>query len=169
MFQKADLLQALQSVPWFYELKARQVEQLFNIASSRRLKAGEVLFEEGERQKEFYILLEGQVSVEALVPGHGAVCMYTAEALDLIGWSCLTPFVRQRTASARATQDSYLVVFDGKDLKSLCEQDHDLGYIIMRRMANVIARRLLSTRLQLYELLLKDIHETTSYSNHHQA
>ena len=165
MLQKTDLLHALQSIPWLYELIPSQVEQLFNIAIARDLKAGEMLFEEGERHKELYILLEGQLSVEALVPAHGLVCIYTVEPLDLIGWSCLTPFVRQRTATARATLDCSLIAFDGKDLKSLCEQDHDLGYLIMRRMANVIASRMLSTRLQLYELLIKDDQEITSTSS----
>jgi hypothetical protein len=34
----------------------------------------------------------------------------------------------------------------------MCETDHDLGYVVMRRLANVIAGRLLVTRLQLLDM-----------------
>jgi hypothetical protein len=34
----------------------------------------------------------------------------------------------------------------------MSEEDHDLGYVVMRRLANVIASRLLVTRLQLLDM-----------------
>jgi hypothetical protein len=37
-------------------------------------------------------------------------------------------------------------------LRQFCEEDHELGYIVMRRMANVVASRLLMTRLQLLDM-----------------
>jgi CRP-like cAMP-binding protein len=60
--------------------------------------------------------------------------------------------IRQRTASARAVLDSRLAAVDGRELRKLCDQDYELGYIIMRRIANVIAARLMITRLQLLDL-----------------
>ena len=37
-------------------------------------------------------------------------------------------------------------------LKELCDQDHDLGYMVMRRLANIVASRLLISRLQLLDI-----------------
>jgi hypothetical protein len=39
------------------------------------------------------------------------------------------------------------LAFNSKLLQQLCDEDHELGYVIMRRLANVVANRLLTTRL----------------------
>jgi CRP-like cAMP-binding protein len=98
--------------------------------------------------------MEGQVAIEMRVPSHGKVRIFTAEPLDIIGWSSLTPVARQRTASARATLPSRLISLDAEALFHFCEEDHDLGYVIMRRLSNVITSRLLTTRLALIDLLV---------------
>ena len=41
---------------------------------------------------------------------------------------------------------------DGPCLREKCESDHELGWEIMRRLANVVAARLLVTRLQLLDM-----------------
>ena len=78
--------------------------------------------------------------------------IYTAEAMDIIGWSSITPVVRQRTAGARAVLPSRLVRMQATALYKLCDEDHDLGYVVMRRLSNVVASRLLTTRLQLLDM-----------------
>ena len=78
--------------------------------------------------------------------------IYTAEPMDIVGWSSITPVVRQRTAAARAVLPSRLVRMLAVELYKLCDEDHDLGYVVMRRLSNVIASRLLTTRLQLLDM-----------------
>jgi CRP-like cAMP-binding protein len=111
------------------------------------------LFHEGDREDYLYILLEGQVVLEVEVPTRGQVPIYTAEELDVIGWSSMTPIVRQRTASAKATRPSLLLAINNKLLMQFCDEDHTLGYVIMRRLANVVANRVLTTRLCLIEII----------------
>jgi CRP/FNR family transcriptional regulator, cyclic AMP receptor protein len=98
------------------------------------------------------VVLEGQMAVEIHVPTRGCVRIFTAEPLDIIGWSSMTPVVRQRTASARALQPTRLVSLHAESLHELCDEDPHLGYMIMKRVANVAASRLLTTRLQLLEM-----------------
>ena len=43
------------------------------------------------------------------------------------------------------------IFFYGAWLREYCEQDHDLGYELMKRMAEVVIRRLQSTRQQLLD------------------
>jgi hypothetical protein len=45
-----------------------------------------------------------------------------------------------------------MVLFNADELRKFCEEDHDFGYIFMRRMANVVASRLLTGRLQLLDM-----------------
>ncbi len=161
MNNQADLPKILHRIPWFMELEQQHLDQLAGIASLHELAPGDMLFKEGDREDFLFILLEGQVVLEIEVPTRGQMSFYTAEALDVIGWSSLTPIVRQRTASVRATQRSTLVSFQSKLLEQLCEEDHDLGYVIMRRLANVVANRLLTTRVHLLDLIAHSIPEGT--------
>lgn len=153
MLMKADLSKTLRRIPWFIDLDQPSLERLAEIAVLHELEPGEVLFHEGDREDFLFILLEGQVALEIEVPTRGQVLFYTAESLDIIGWSSMTPIVRQRTAGARAIQHSQLIGFQCKLLQQLCDEDHTLGYVIMRRLANVVANRLLTIRVHLMEMI----------------
>ncbi len=153
MLNETSLTVSLQAIPWFLELKPAQMERLAQIAHIVHLHTGECLFVEGEQIDMLYLVLDGRVVIENYVPTHGQLEIFSAEPLDILGWSSLTPVVRQRAFSARAAQAAVLIGFDGPALRQLCEQDHDIGYIIMRRIANVIASRLLVTRLHLVNII----------------
>ena len=161
MYLQADLSKTLRRIPWFAELSQAKLDCLASIATLHELEEGDVLFSEGDREDYLYVLLEGQVVLEIEVPTRGQVQVYAAEVLDTIGWSSMTPIVRQRTASARATQPCLLIGFNSKLLQQLCDDDYELGYIIMRRMANVVASRMLTTRLCLLEMISQSVpHDT---------
>jgi CRP/FNR family transcriptional regulator, cyclic AMP receptor protein len=147
-----ELNAALQSIPWFQEIDAKHFDSLCGIASLKTVEAGEELFREGDKEDYLYIVLEGRVAIEIFVPCKGRQRIFTAEPMEVVGWSSVTPVVRQRTASARAVLPGRLVLLDAPKLRQLCEQDHDLGYVVMRRLANVVASRLLVTRLQLLDM-----------------
>lgn len=157
MYLPADLSMTLRRIPWFAELPQAKLDSLASIATLHELENGDVLFHEGDREDYLYVLLEGQIVLEVEVPTRGQVQVYAAEVLDTIGWSSMTPIVRQRTTSARATQPCLLIGFNSKLLQQLCDNDHALGYVIMRRMANVVASRLLTTRLCLLEIISQSV------------
>lgn len=119
------------------------------------------MFNEGDREDYVYILLEGQLLIEMWVTTRGKERICLAEPLDILGWSSLTPVVRQRTATATATQNCRLLCLDGSALRQMCESDHDLGYLIMRRVANVVASNLLTTRLALMDIILQTTHDVS--------
>jgi CRP/FNR family transcriptional regulator, cyclic AMP receptor protein len=152
MNEKTEIVNVLQSIPWFQELKPDHFEKLIAISHLCIWEANQELFREGEDEDFLYVVIEGRVAIEMTVPGRGKVRVYTAEPMDIVGWSSVTPVVRQRTAGARAVLPTRMVCMDAKKLRVLCEEDHDLGYVVMRRMANVVASRLLVTRLQLIDM-----------------
>jgi CRP-like cAMP-binding protein len=109
MYLQSGLTNTLRRIPWFVELTQLQLECLAGIATLHELEEGTSLFNEGDREDYLYVLLEGQVVLEVEVPTRGKVPVYTAETLDIIGWSSMTPIVRQRTASVRATKPCLLL------------------------------------------------------------
>jgi CRP-like cAMP-binding protein len=64
---------------------------------------------------------------------------------EVLGWSWLLP-PYQWHYSARAIEPTQVIALDGAELRTRCEQDHDLGYEIMKRFALVIVQRLEATR-----------------------
>lgn len=157
---EANLVALLKSIPWFIELSQRQLETLASLAHERYLAPGEVLFQEGDQPDFLYLVLDGRASVEINVPGHGSIRILQAEPLDILGWSVLTPVVRQRTTTVRALTPMRVLALEGKALQKQCELDSHLGYVISRRLANVVASQLLVTRLHLMEILMNSSRET---------
>lgn len=153
MINNTELKPTLKSIPWLMDLTSSQLQSLENISGSRFIKSGEVLFREGDIDNVLYIVSEGRLAIDILVPGHGQVCIYYAEPLDLVGWDRMTPVARQRITSVTAEQDSYLIYLNATALAELCDTDPVIGMTIMRRMSNVIASRLLSMRIKLLDLL----------------
>jgi len=137
--------------PFFKDLKRSHLQLLTGCASNVRFKAGEVIFREGEPANLFYLIRHGTVAVETFAPNRGAVIIQTLGEGDLLGWSWLIEPYRWRF-EARAVELTRAVVLDGTCLRGKCEEDHELGYELMRRIAHVIENRLQATRLQLLDV-----------------
>ena len=54
--------------------------------------------------------------------------------------------------AAESTQRRRAIALNGKCLRDKSEEDHDLGYELLKRFARVIQERLQATRLQLTNL-----------------
>jgi CRP/FNR family cyclic AMP-dependent transcriptional regulator len=152
MTPKQELISALQSIPWFQGISQEHFDNLAGISDVIEVEAGKDLFQQGDKQDFLYVILTGRVGIEIAVPGKGRTRISTAEPMEMLGWSSVTPVVRQRTAGAVTVLPSVLVRLNAAKLQKLCEDDHTFGYVVMRRIANVAASRLLVTRLQLLDM-----------------
>ena len=153
MLNLAEITTAIKSIPWFLELSPESIQRLSVIANIVAFEDGEIIYHEGDKHPYFYVVLEGKVRLESYVSGRGSLPIFTAESLDVISWSSLTPVVRQKTSTARVIAPTKLLAFHADDLMECCEVDCELGFVIMRRLSNIIASRLLTHRLHLLEII----------------
>jgi CRP/FNR family cyclic AMP-dependent transcriptional regulator len=137
--------------PFFKDLEMPHLQLLAGCASNVRFNAGEVIFREGEEANLFYLIRHGKVAVEMFAPGRGPVIIQTLGEGDLLGWSWLIEPYRWRF-EARAVELTRAIALDGECLRVKCEEDHNLGYELMKRIAHVIEHRLQATRLQLLDV-----------------
>jgi len=149
---KTKVVKELEKIPWFKEIDPEHLQKIAEIAHLRHVRAGEILFREGDKEDYLYIVIEGRIALDIFVPHRGKIRIYTAEPWDLFGWSSVIPIIYQRTAGAVAVVDGLVVGIDSAKLRQVCDDDHDLGYLVMRRLANIVASRLLVTRLQLIDM-----------------
>ncbi len=126
-------------------LERRYQRQLAGLASNKTFKAQQMIFHEGGPANELYLISKGKVAIETALLGCDAVQVQTLGEGDVLGWSWLLP-PYQWHYSARALEPTQSIALDGAALRTLCEQDHDLGYEMMRRFALVIVQRLVATR-----------------------
>ena len=145
----------LKEQPFFRGLGPGHMEQLVGCASNVVFRPGEYLMKEGEAANNFYIIRQGKVSIEIAFPGRGPIPIQTVGEGDILGWSWLVPPFRWQF-DGRALQETRAIALDGQSLRGKCEEDHSLGYELLRRFALVMADRLAATRLQLLDLYGKN-------------
>jgi len=134
--------------PFLSGLEDRHLDLLVGCASNVRFDAGQFILREGEEANQFYLIRHGKVALEVLAPGHGPIIILTLGEGEVLGWSWLVPPYRWRF-DARAVELTRAIVLDGKCLRTKSEEDHDLGYELLKRFAHIIVKRLAATRLQL--------------------
>jgi len=140
-----------------FDLSSHQLEDISRISDLIEIDPGDQPIREGARLDFLYILLEGEIRVEIFIPSRGIVETSRLGPLDMIGWSAMTPVVRQRTATTTALTHCRLLRIDARMLTSLCEKDHDIGFAIYRRVANVTAMSFLTTRIQIMNLIAETL------------
>ncbi len=137
--------------PFFKDLKSEHLQFIVGCASNVCFNPGTFIFREGEEAEQFYLIRQGKVALEIYVPQRGSVTIQTISAGDILGFSWLFPPYRWHF-DARALELTRAIAFDGKCLRTKCEEDHDLGYEFMKRFASIIMQRLQATRIQLLDV-----------------
>jgi hypothetical protein len=84
-------------------------------------------------------------------PGRGSITFQTVGVGEIVGVSWLVPPYRW-TYDARALELTRAIAMDAGCLRGKCEQDHDLGYEVMKRFVPVLVERLQATRLQILDV-----------------
>ncbi|MDP3063773.1 MAG: cyclic nucleotide-binding domain-containing protein [Chloroflexota bacterium] len=137
--------------PFLKDLAPRHLAVLVGCASNVRFDAGQFLFHEGEEANHFYIVRRGRVALEIAAPGRAPIVIQTIGEGEVLGWSWLLPPYRWHF-DARAVELTRAIALDGGCLRTRCEEDHDLGYELLKRFAAVVVDRLQATRLQLMDV-----------------
>ena len=137
--------------PFLKGLEPRHLKILVGCASNVRFNAGQFLFHEGEEANQFYMIREGKVAVQIQGAERGPITVQTIREGEILGWSWLIPPYRWRF-DAKAADLTRAIALDGKCLRTKSEEDHDLGYELLKRFAGIIVERLESARLQLLDV-----------------
>jgi CRP-like cAMP-binding protein len=137
--------------PFFKGLEEPYLQLLVGCASNVRFNAGEVVFREGEQANQFYLIRQGKVAVETFAPSRGPIIVQTLGEGEVVGWSWLVAPYRWRF-DGRAVELTRAIALDGECLRGKCEEDHNLGYELMKRVSHVMEKLVEATRLQLLDV-----------------
>jgi CRP-like cAMP-binding protein len=143
-------IKLLAAQPFLKGLSKSQLEVLSNNAMEVEFKTGKMIFDEGLAANRFYIILDGEVALESVADKKAGrpELIQTIGAGDVLGWSWLFPPYKWNF-DARAVRPTKAIIFFASTLRELCENDHALGYELMKRVTQVVINRLQSTRRRL--------------------
>ena len=135
-----SLLTLIAQQPFFQGLKSQQLQVLAESAMVVEFAAGQPLLKEGGPANRFYLILEGEVAFEMEADAYGGtIPILTLGPGDEVGWSWLFPPYALHF-SARAVKPTKTIFFYGTRLREQCELDHEFGYQIMKRIAEVATK-----------------------------
>jgi CRP-like cAMP-binding protein len=139
------LKETIRAHPLFCEMKPEHLDILVGEATTARFNPGEILFREGNPADHFYLIESGRIALEAHEPAGGTLLIENLGAGDVLGWSwLLPPYVWH--FGARAVEPARAIVLSGAHLLVAAERNHEFGYELMKRVAQVIIQRLQATR-----------------------
>jgi CRP-like cAMP-binding protein len=136
---------------FFNGMKPEQLAELAEGAKASQFEAGAVLFREGEPANQFYLIESGKIALEAHEPAGGTTLVETLGAGDVLGWSWLFPPFAWHF-QVRALEPANVIILNGARLLVAAERNHEFGYELMKRVAQVVIHRLQATRKQLLAL-----------------
>ena len=134
--------------PFVAGLKPEHLQVLADNAMMMHYGTGGIIFREGDPANRFYLICRGRVVLESHQRDSEPVAIQDIGPGDVLGWSWLFPPYYWHF-DARAAEPTEAIFFYGTRLRQKCEEDHDLGYQLMKRTASVVIQRLQAARKRL--------------------
>jgi CRP-like cAMP-binding protein len=129
-------VELLKKVPLFSKLNKQGLQQVAQIADELDLPAGKEMATEGDRGREFFVLLNG----EAEVTKQGSR-INTMKKGDFFGEIALVTKM-PRTATVTATSDVDVLVITERDFDVLLKKTPEIGRSIAEALAERVAPEL---------------------------
>jgi CRP/FNR family cyclic AMP-dependent transcriptional regulator len=146
-----DLIDHLRDHPFFKGMSDAHLAILAECALPTSFSAGQKIFAEGDVANRFYLIESGEVTLTAETAPHEHMDVQTLKAGDVLGWSWLfPPYYWHFSAEAKTPVEA--VFFYGTRLRERCEQDTSLGYELMKRVSEIVIKRLQKNRQELLAL-----------------
>jgi len=133
---KDGKVELIKRVPLFSKLSKKGLEEVAHLADELDLPKGKVMALEGDRGREFFVLLEGEADVTK-----GDKSINTMRAGDFFGEIALVTKM-PRTASVTATTDVRVLVITERDFGALLKHSDEVGRGVAEALAERIAPEL---------------------------
>ncbi|MDD5288715.1 MAG: cyclic nucleotide-binding domain-containing protein [Dehalococcoidales bacterium] len=125
----------------------KQLNRLASLVTEVEYKPGETIITERDEAKKLYVIEEGLVAIILELGAGKEYRIQTASNFEVLGWSAIVPpYSYQFTV--RAIERTRVLAFNGQELRSLGQNDRDMGYAIYAGIVGVMAERLHNTYLQ---------------------
>lgn len=134
----------VKSMPFFEELSDEMIDRLAAVAELKAYPEGTFLDERKRSARYFYIILEGEISLQVESLTGKTVRLETITPGGAIGFSSLIDMAEKRYISdAKTLSPMKLLRFRADDIMLLFYQNFELGFLIMKKIALIAKMRLM--------------------------
>jgi CRP-like cAMP-binding protein len=158
----------LKTVVMLRYLNDSMLKKMVEITSMTEHRSGEYIFKEGDHAAHLYSIIDGKVGLEleknssarflidtitqGLTFGFSALVDTITQGLTF-GFSALVDTkVKKYTTNAKALTDTKLFTWKGTDLQMLFQQDYEMGFLFMKRIAKIAKKRLQIRNVQFLDI-----------------
>ena len=144
---------SLTSQEFFGFLLPEQVNAISNAAEKVSASAGDMIYEKGDKAEDFYIVLDGEVTLK--LPGAPGVNVVIDQLRRGEVFGGALGYGRNSYAlSAQCTGDAQLLKVRSSALKSLMERDPRLGYTLQGYISTSYFNRYIDTMKKLQAIVM---------------
>jgi CRP-like cAMP-binding protein len=129
----------LEKIKLFEGIDSEVMNQIAGVCSEEKYSKGASLFERNEHAKYLFLLLEG--TVHLVIRNGGTLTYSLTEPGDVFGWSSMLEHGNY-TASGICGTDLKVARIEKCDLNKIFEENPEVGFRVLQRLAGVISRRL---------------------------
>jgi len=146
---------------FFSEVPPETLEAIGQQGELLEFGPDDVIFHIDEPAEHLYGLVEGEVDLSIIfkdkvlkteieyeeaiqarmVDEEKSIVIDTVLPNQIFGWASLVG-PELRTVTARCTEPTRVIALAAKDLNAMFAEDHFLGYVVMKKLGDIIARRL---------------------------
>ena len=131
----------------FAGLDDSELIKVANLCYRRIYNRNSVIFDPETPTEDIFILEGDNESVQIEIPindPEDRIIIHTLSKGETFGWAALSSN-HVRTAIARCLEEVRVIAINGKSLVHLLENNHHIGYLVMRNLADTISTRLVYT------------------------
>ncbi|MBF0258202.1 MAG: Crp/Fnr family transcriptional regulator, partial [Desulfamplus sp.] len=142
----------LKKSEFLQSLTDEMLEKLLPITEVLEVESREIIFNEGDPAKNFYLVKSGRVLLEQKLAKDVLVNVRAIDPGEAFGLSVV---LNKDNCAMTAICDeaATLFVINGNDLCNLMEEDHSIGYLFMQHTSKVLHKRWLMRTEQFIKTL----------------
>jgi CRP-like cAMP-binding protein len=143
----------LKKLDVFQAFSKDQLEKLSKITDEKSFKKGAAIYQRGSRADYIYVVLKGMVSLNRLEPGETiGISFEKREKGELFGAACFMQ-PQQYTLTAVCNENTDVAAINADKLFKLCEQDPEMGYKLLKEVAQIYFERYKAAKRQIHEMV----------------
>ncbi len=129
----------------------------------KKFKKGDIVIEEDEIGDSLYIIKKGTVRIEKKTFNNDRFTVIVLKDKEHVFFGEIS-LLRdaKRTATVICEEDSEFLILNRVDFNKICEEDNYIGMIIYKKIANILAERLIKADqdiITLFNALVQEIEE----------
>ena len=131
--------EALGNTDLFRDLPDQTLETITGFATSTTFEEGDNVYQLGDDADDLYFLDTGRIRFSLGVGNRPEASGSLISPGNIFGWAALLQEQPRRVATASCLEDSTLYVIPGEKILDLFDDEKAAGYLVMRRLATIIA------------------------------